>query len=58
MLDVANTDNVKSVTDPHRPKDFLDPTEIKLFLNAAKAGPPRDQGSSAVFDDVSPRSPL
>jgi site-specific recombinase XerD len=39
MLDVANSDNVKSiVTDPHRPKDFLDPSEIKLFLNAAKEG--------------------
>ena len=38
MLDVASTGNVKSVTDPHRPKDFLDPTEIKLFLNAAKEG--------------------
>lgn len=38
MLDVASTDNVKSVTDPHRPKDFLDPTEIRSFLNAAKAG--------------------
>src|SRR5262245_2416176 len=38
MLDVASTDNVKSVTDPHRPKDFLDPTEIRSFLNAAKQG--------------------
>jgi hypothetical protein len=40
MFDLANTDNVKSstVTDPHRPKDFLDPTEIKAFLEAAKAG--------------------
>jgi type 1 fimbriae regulatory protein FimB len=39
MLDFATTDNVKSTTtDPHRPKDFLDPTEMKLFLNAAKAG--------------------
>jgi type 1 fimbriae regulatory protein FimB len=40
MLDIANPDNVKSslVTDPHRPKDFLDPTEIKSFLEAAKAG--------------------
>ena len=38
MLDVAKPDNVKSVTDPHRPKDFLDPTEIKTFLDAAKAG--------------------
>ena len=38
MFDLATTDNVKSVTDSHRPKDFLDPTEIKSFLNAAKAG--------------------
>src|SRR5262249_8749557 len=39
MFDLATTDNVKSVTtDPHRPKDFLDPTEIKSFLDAAKAG--------------------
>ena len=38
MLDAANSDNVKSTTDPHRAKDFLDPTEIKLFLNAAKEG--------------------
>src|SRR6516164_7047211 len=38
MFDLATTDNVKSTTDPHRPKDFLDPTEIKSFLNAAKAG--------------------
>src|SRR6476620_12435586 len=38
MFDLATTDNVKSVTDPHRSKDFLDPTEIKSFLNAAKAG--------------------
>jgi hypothetical protein len=40
MFDIAKPDNVKSspVTDPHRPKDFLDPTEIKSFLEAAKAG--------------------
>jgi type 1 fimbriae regulatory protein FimB len=39
MLDIAKPDNVKSsTTDPHRPKDFLDPTEIKSFLEAAKAG--------------------
>src|SRR5262245_53098169 len=38
MFDAATTDNVKSTTDPHRPKDFLDPTEIKSFLDAAKAG--------------------
>src|SRR6516164_3119062 len=37
MLDIAKPDNVKSSpTDPHRPKDFLDPTEIKSFLQAAK----------------------
>jgi hypothetical protein len=38
MFDLATTDNVKSVTDSHRSKDFLDPTEIKSFLDAAKAG--------------------
>ena len=39
MSDLAITGNVKSaVTDPHRRKDFLDPTEIKTFLEAAKAG--------------------
>jgi site-specific recombinase XerD len=37
-FDIPNSDNVKSTTDPHRAKDFLDPTEIKTFLNAAKAG--------------------
>ena len=39
MSDLAITSNVKSaVTDPHRRKDFLDPTEIKTFLEAAKGG--------------------
>jgi len=39
VSDLAVTGNVKSaVTDPHRRKDFLDPTEIKTFLEAAKAG--------------------
>jgi len=39
MSDLAVTGNVKShVTDPHRRKDFLDPTEMKAFLEAAKAG--------------------
>jgi type 1 fimbriae regulatory protein FimB len=39
MTDLAITDNVEShVTDPHRRKDFLDPTEMKAFLEAAKAG--------------------
>jgi len=38
MLNPVTSDNVKSVTDPHRPKDFLDPTEIKTFLQAAKEG--------------------
>ena len=38
MFDLATTYNVKSTTDPHRPKDFLDPREIKSFLQAAKAG--------------------
>jgi type 1 fimbriae regulatory protein FimB/type 1 fimbriae regulatory protein FimE len=39
MSDLAVTSNVKSgVTDPHRRKDFLDPTEIKTFLDAAKSG--------------------
>jgi hypothetical protein len=34
MSDLAVTGNVKSgVTDPHRRKDFLDPTEIKTFLD-------------------------
>jgi len=31
MLDVAKPDNVESVTDPHRPKDFLDPTRLGHF---------------------------
>src|SRR5262245_23660133 len=39
MSELAITGNVESrVTDPHRRKDFLDPTEIKTFLEAAKAG--------------------
>jgi type 1 fimbriae regulatory protein FimB len=39
MSDLAVTGNVQShVTDPQRRKDFLDPTEIKTFLEAAKAG--------------------
>jgi type 1 fimbriae regulatory protein FimB/type 1 fimbriae regulatory protein FimE len=39
MSELAATGNVKSgVTDPHRRKDFLDPTKIKTFLDAAKAG--------------------
>ena len=38
MLEAVSTANVKSVTDPHRPKDFLDPTEVKASLNAAKSG--------------------
>jgi len=45
MSELAITGNVESrVTDPHRPKDFLDPTEMKAFLEAAKAGRqgPRD----------------
>jgi type 1 fimbriae regulatory protein FimB len=37
MLNLTKPDNVKT-TDPHRPKDFLDPTEIKAFLEAAKSG--------------------
>jgi type 1 fimbriae regulatory protein FimB len=36
MLEVANPDNVK--TTDRRPKDFLDPSEIKAFLEAAKDG--------------------
>jgi hypothetical protein len=36
MLTVANSDNVK--TTDRRAKDFLDPTEIKTFLQAAKDG--------------------
>jgi hypothetical protein len=39
MSDLAVTGNVQSaVTDPHRRKDFLDPTEMKAFLEAAKSG--------------------
>jgi hypothetical protein len=39
MSELAMTGNVEShVTDPHRRKDFLDPTEMKAFLEAAKAG--------------------
>jgi type 1 fimbriae regulatory protein FimB len=39
MSELAVTGNVQSaVTDPHRRKDFLDPTEIKTFLEAAKSG--------------------
>ena len=39
MSDLAVTGNVKSaVTDPHRQKDFLEPTEMKAFLEAAKIG--------------------
>ena len=39
MNELAVTGNVKSaVTDPHRRKDFLDPTEVKTFLEAAKSG--------------------
>jgi hypothetical protein len=38
MSELAVTGNVESgVTDPHRRKDFLDPTEIKAFLEAAVA---------------------
>jgi type 1 fimbriae regulatory protein FimB len=36
MSSLAKPDNVKT-TDP-RPKDFLDPTEMKAFLEAAKSG--------------------
>jgi hypothetical protein len=38
MTDLASTGIVESVTDPHRRKDFLDPTEIKTFFEATKAG--------------------
>jgi len=39
MSELAVTGNVQShVTGPHRRKDFLDPTEMKAFLEAAKAG--------------------
>src|SRR5262249_33260238 len=39
MSELAATGNVESrVTDPHRRKDFLDPTEMKAFLEAAKVG--------------------
>jgi type 1 fimbriae regulatory protein FimB len=36
MLELTSPDNVK--TTDRRPKDFLDPTEIKSFLEAAKDG--------------------
>jgi len=36
MLDLTSPDNVK--TTDRRPKDFLDPSEIKAFLEAAKEG--------------------
>ena len=53
MSELAITDNVKSgVTDPHRRKDFLDPTEIKTFLDAAKSWQARRTRSLAVPDDV------
>ena len=60
MFDIANPDNVKSslVTDPHRPKDFLDPTEIKSFLEAAKATRNGVRRSSAIPDDVPSRATL
>ena len=54
MRDLAVTGNVKSaVTDPHRRKDFLDPTEIKTFLDAAKAAG-KAQGIISLSDDVPP----
>jgi hypothetical protein len=57
MLDLTSPDNVKT-TDRH-PKDFLDPSEIKAFLEAAKEGRKEwDQGSFAVSNDVSPRPSL
>jgi hypothetical protein len=36
MLELTSPDNVK--TTDRRPKDFLDPSEIKSFLEAAKDG--------------------
>ena len=36
MLELPSPDNVK--TPDRRPKDFLDPSEIKTFLEAAKDG--------------------
>jgi hypothetical protein len=39
MSELAVTGNVKSgVTDPHRRKDFLDPTEIKTSSMLLRAG--------------------
>jgi hypothetical protein len=58
MSELAMTGNVKSVTDPHRPKDFLDPTEIKAFLEAAKNGRNGTRGSPALLDDVPPWAAL
>jgi len=59
MLDVAKPDNVKSaVTDRHRAKDFLDPTEIRSFLDAAKAGRQRVRDHLLFLDDVSPSAAL
>ena len=59
MSELAVTGNVKSgVTDPHRRKDFLDPTEIKTFLDAAKSWQARRKGSSSLSDDVPARFAL
>ena len=59
MSDLAVTGNVKSgVTDPHRRKDFLDPTEIKTFLDAAKSWQARRTRSLPLSDDVPARTAL
>jgi hypothetical protein len=59
MTGLAVTDNVKSaVTDPHRRKDFLDPTEIKTFPRGGEGWKTRRTRSLALPDDVPARFAL
>ena len=59
MSELAVTGNVKSaVTDPHRRKDFLDPTEIKTFLEAAKSWQARRTRLLVLLHDVPARLAL